>query len=1374
MFTLSKKLKTCLLIVFTIIVIINCKLTLPEFRVTGEYESKITKSIDVLFLVDNTGSMGSEVEEVKSKTLEIINNISKLPLLNGKARFAAIGYRDLSDSVLYPAYIDFTSDYKAVQEEVTKMRAEGGGDMPEAAADAFKRVEILNWNKDAVKLVIWIADAPAHTRNALNIELENYISDSNNNEKKPMFEELYVFSDFNKLPWRPQINNLIEKGIIIHSVLVRDDFETKSIMNEIGKLTRGLVISLESSSILSYLIVGLAAESLDRLRLTEKIESLIEENSDILKNKYLTDRSRIEFLTNLLSDTDKKTDVLELSFKEDSDEVIVDYRTVNVSDINYSILQSNNYPNLFKREINYCYKYMLFCDLTIQVPSSIGIINNFTKSPIPLVSSTINAYSNSGSVLENSNNVFVEVFLKQEFENDSDKLIAANYYSPLPLGAIVFEFKVEINDKVLVGKVLEKEQAEKYYNDAVKKGNVASLLTQESAKQFKLSLGNIEGNAKIKVELKYLIELKDTNKSDTYSSFELRLPVISNNIGDRFNNINVELSFNKNYMNYGLLSYNSLSSNLKVNEEEDKFLLSFIAKDTDFEQALSTMDNTIINHSNELIIDFALDNYVASSNKDVFSGKHVNKTVLTEKNHMYSSLNIDLNNSKLNENSTELKIALVVDVSKSLLYSLKNQEFILKTIETLTNFILSEQQLLNKERNEKENINIELALYTFSNDCSKLATIKSLNIENLRNNMLKSLLDEIEKLTDIKSNKLLISEIGKECYLLVENKNYNRIVYFTDGYIADEEGLLHWSMAYNKNNSINNKRDVKLFFVALGMNLNDEFLKKLEIATYKNVLTLNMNSDNNTNKFKLHDLSKKIMKKKILVSIEINDSNDKVLYSTDIDLGFRYNCSSPYNNYMNYDYEPPVYDEVYMSEEMDIKEDKSIKPDRMKPEIEMYSFEKPEELLIMDDTLEKPIMKDVKTFSKPIKPRFLQDEKRIIDKESSRIKKFDTSPLPPSEFEIPEEVVTHSDHLEELIKPFPYPYIPPPPPFINPNDSKDNCEYDENFKTYDNYKKNITNGIEFDHSYSKELLVDNNLDLSFIFDEDLYDREAILNSSIVVTISSISSEDKEVYKYKISDSIVANVDKNSTEGLNNLSLEEQFQKIVTNKIIQFYQYRFNNLRYLGLKDRVISLGIKNNIMTQFTSFFAVNEIYLDSIYLNYPNVPLEENYIVFHEDYSSDSVREPVLTMPSLSSVGSYSKMSMAYAESAPMRDYDTLEYFEEDMYVDSEPEPELVSDTYEEEDEPEIIEEISEYLNLCNNTNTTNSTNSTANCTKIEDSSEFKRFEDEEFDLSEEESIKTRLLEDKSINFLNSGLNNENRKSNYVRKIFDYIRSFF
>ena len=114
-------------------------------------------SLDLLFIMDLTGSMGPYLNETKENLMYIINEIIyQSPGISINLGF--IGYRDVGE--VYHAF-DFTQNYTDIQNEISELEASGGKDLPEDVAWAFESALEMNWTSNA-KFIVFIADAPGH------------------------------------------------------------------------------------------------------------------------------------------------------------------------------------------------------------------------------------------------------------------------------------------------------------------------------------------------------------------------------------------------------------------------------------------------------------------------------------------------------------------------------------------------------------------------------------------------------------------------------------------------------------------------------------------------------------------------------------------------------------------------------------------------------------------------------------------------------------------------------------------------------------------------------------------------------------------------------------------------------------------------------------------------------------------------------------------------------------------------------------------------------------------------------------------------------------------------------------------------------------
>ncbi len=118
--------------------------------------------LDILFLLDATGSMADEIEQIKDTLLSIASRISELPS-QPDLRFGMVAYRDRGDAFVTRVY-DFEPDANTFLNTIRSVVADGGGDNPESLNEAIhEAVHEPQWRLDeGIRLMFLIADAPPH------------------------------------------------------------------------------------------------------------------------------------------------------------------------------------------------------------------------------------------------------------------------------------------------------------------------------------------------------------------------------------------------------------------------------------------------------------------------------------------------------------------------------------------------------------------------------------------------------------------------------------------------------------------------------------------------------------------------------------------------------------------------------------------------------------------------------------------------------------------------------------------------------------------------------------------------------------------------------------------------------------------------------------------------------------------------------------------------------------------------------------------------------------------------------------------------------------------------------------------------------------
>lgn len=118
--------------------------------------------LDLVFLVDATGSMGDEIDKLKRSLRSIAAQIARLPQAPDVC-WGLVAYRDRGDAFFVRTW-DFTDRLDAFQEVLDRLEAAAGGDMPEALNEGLHAaVHRMGWRGDGTtRMALLVADAPPH------------------------------------------------------------------------------------------------------------------------------------------------------------------------------------------------------------------------------------------------------------------------------------------------------------------------------------------------------------------------------------------------------------------------------------------------------------------------------------------------------------------------------------------------------------------------------------------------------------------------------------------------------------------------------------------------------------------------------------------------------------------------------------------------------------------------------------------------------------------------------------------------------------------------------------------------------------------------------------------------------------------------------------------------------------------------------------------------------------------------------------------------------------------------------------------------------------------------------------------------------------
>jgi len=116
------------------------------------------ESLDLVLVVDTTKSMVEEMNAIKAS---LLTPVKKQVERFKTWRIGYVFYRDYMEEYLNRV-IDFQTDFGALQRDLNRISAAGGGDVPEAVYEAlYAGLTTFRWEADK-RLMILVGDAPAH------------------------------------------------------------------------------------------------------------------------------------------------------------------------------------------------------------------------------------------------------------------------------------------------------------------------------------------------------------------------------------------------------------------------------------------------------------------------------------------------------------------------------------------------------------------------------------------------------------------------------------------------------------------------------------------------------------------------------------------------------------------------------------------------------------------------------------------------------------------------------------------------------------------------------------------------------------------------------------------------------------------------------------------------------------------------------------------------------------------------------------------------------------------------------------------------------------------------------------------------------------
>jgi Mg-chelatase subunit ChlD len=283
--------------------------------------------LDLVFVVDNTGSMGPYIQNVKTKILEIIRTIKKEEMVH-RLRVGLVSYRDHppEETTYITQKYELSPDTSQIESYVMQMAASGGGDGPEAVSTALQVMNKMEFLNESGKIAVLIGDAPPH-----GVESGDRWPDGTPDGAN----------------WAEEAKRAFGKGLVIHTVgcfpEITNYEQGVKTYEKIAADSQGRFIPLQKAELLVNIITGLAVEEIDKIAIQKSIlDDLGVSMEDFPADEEFTEAKISEIVAKVQAKGVKKRAMAERSAAAPAasrEDLLVEVQEVDEADVREAVRQ---------------------------------------------------------------------------------------------------------------------------------------------------------------------------------------------------------------------------------------------------------------------------------------------------------------------------------------------------------------------------------------------------------------------------------------------------------------------------------------------------------------------------------------------------------------------------------------------------------------------------------------------------------------------------------------------------------------------------------------------------------------------------------------------------------------------------------------------------------------------------------------------------------------------------------------------------------------------------------------------------------------------------------------------------------------------------
>ncbi|AKG24642.1 vWA domain-containing protein [Calothrix sp. 336/3] len=250
--------------------------------------------VDICFVVDTTGSMGGFIQTAQKQLLDTINLLSSDSQIN--LQVGLVEYRDHppQDHSFITRIYPLTNNLQQMQKSINLLRADGGGDAPEAVYDGIHDAcTKMQWRLHSCRFVLLVGDAPPHGFGQWlkDMQVPGFVNDHSDTWKGGCPSGLDI----------QKVTAVAENHrVTVHSLCMGNDSNTQKAFQAISQGTGGQFTITNATDIIGKIIDCLHKE-FQNLELDQQVLSTIANMGylDIQETAELLDLPRLPVATSI-------------------------------------------------------------------------------------------------------------------------------------------------------------------------------------------------------------------------------------------------------------------------------------------------------------------------------------------------------------------------------------------------------------------------------------------------------------------------------------------------------------------------------------------------------------------------------------------------------------------------------------------------------------------------------------------------------------------------------------------------------------------------------------------------------------------------------------------------------------------------------------------------------------------------------------------------------------------------------------------------------------------------------------------------------------------------------------------------------------------